>query len=255
MRRSDCSTRSASRVSCPRCRRERRHADSHPRHSPNALDHPARSGKPARRVRTRSRDLLRRPLELLVGRRRSALERKIARQLDHDRRPPYSSRTLTVTVAESDTSAAGSRAADRALPREPLLGVVGCPDVEQRKRVDGASRRHREVRRATSARPDPTRSGCAQLPGRRGGGLRVWLAVCSRRPPRARGTARAGRLAHQIRSLVVERRYRKTGRSRAPKCSVGSTDAALAESHKLLAFGERPHSHGPILEEQSACSS
>src|ERR1700733_2108801 len=56
------------------------------------------------------------------------------------------------------------------------------------------------------------------------------------------------RLAHEIRALMVECWVQKEALVVELEVLVGLTDAALAESQKLLSFGKGPHGDGPFFK-------
>src|ERR687896_2489956 len=90
-------------------------------------------------VRRDRLDLLRGALELLVGEHGGALEGEIAVELD-----PGAAAVVLRAHLDGDRPRDAVGAEDdhvegmAALPGEPLLRVVGCPDVVGRQRVDGA---------------------------------------------------------------------------------------------------------------------
>ena len=55
-------------------------------------------------------------------------------------------------------------------------------------------------------------------------------------------------LAHEVGALVVERRVQEEALVLELEVLVGLANAALAERQELLAFGERPHGHGPFFK-------
>jgi hypothetical protein len=56
------------------------------------------------------------------------------------------------------------------------------------------------------------------------------------------------RLAHEVATLMVERRVQEEAVVLKREVLVGLADSALAERHELLAFGKRAHGDGPLLK-------
>src|SRR4030088_2395303 len=134
-----------------------------------------------------------------------------------------------------------------ALPRQPLLRVIGRPDVKRGQRVDGTTVGDREMRRHLGPGSDAYAVRLRKLAvAQQGVGRR--LAVAPDALLERTGQLGTVRFAHQVGALMVKRWIQKEPVVLELEVLAGLADAALAKRHKLLAFGESPHSHGPFFE-------
>ena len=204
--------------------------------------------EPARRGGADATDLGAGAVELLVGHHRGALEGQVAVDLDPGA-------AAVVLVADPDRDRARDAVDPQQqdvqrvapLPVEPLLGVVGGPDVEGREAVDDARVGDRDVvgDLGPGAQADAVGLGDA--------------AVLDQRPRRRllvgpdtllEGAAQLGvvGLADQVVLLVVEGRVEEEALVLELEVLVLLADPALAQGQQLLALGERAHRYGPFLE-------
>jgi hypothetical protein len=133
------------------------------------------------------------------------------------------------------------------LPREPLLGVIGGPDVEGRERLDHAVIVGREVIGDLGPAADPHPVGlrdAAVLEQRPRGRLLVGPDAL------LEGAAKLGMvgLADQVVALMVEGRVEEELVVLDLEVLLVLADSALAESDELLALSQRPHGHGPLFQ-------
>src|SRR5918992_855267 len=199
-------------------------------------------------VRRDRLDLLGGALELLVGEHGGALEGEIAVELD-----PGAAAVVLRAHLDGDRPRDAVGAEDdhvegmAALPGEPLLRVVGGPDVVGRQRVDGARVGDQVAGRHLGPCADAHAVGlgdAAVLHERAG----RWLVL----GPDAL-LERAAQLGHvgvadAVVPLVVERGVEEEAVVLDLEMLVLLTYPALAESEELLALGERAHGYGPFLE-------
>src|ERR687895_1476646 len=199
-------------------------------------------------VRRDRLDLLGGALELLVGEHGGALEGEIAVELD-----PGAAAVVLRAHLDGDRPWDAVGAEDdhvegmAALPGEPLLRVVGGPDVVGRQRVDGARVGDQVAGRHLGPGADPHAVGlgnAAVLHERPGRGLVVGPDAL------LEGASELGHVgvADAVVSLVVERGVEEEAVVLDLEMLVLLTDSALAEGEELLAFGERAHGYGPFLE-------
>ena len=130
---------------------------------------------------------------------------------------------------------------------EPLLGVVGRPDVERGEGVDRAPVGDGPGAGDLGPSADPDAVGLRDAAvHRQRVGRRLTVGPDSLLERAAKLWLM--RLAHQVAALVVERRVQEEALVVEREVLAGLADPALAQGHELLAFGERPHGHSPFFE-------
>src|SRR5687768_12243192 len=233
---------------CRTRRRARSHRTVTSWCSPRTPMRDSRSGEHRNGVRGDRLDLLGSALELLVGEHRRALEREVAVELD-----PGAAAVILGPYLDGDRPRDAVGAQDdhvegvAALPGEPLLRVVGGPDVVGRERVDGARVGDQVARGHLGPGAYAHAVGlrdAAVLYERPGGGLVLGPDALLERAAQLRHVG----VTDAVVALVVERGIEEEAVVLDLEMLVLLADSPLAEGEELLALGERAHGYGPFLE-------
>src|SRR4051794_8168104 len=191
-------------------------------------------------------DLLAGAVELVVGQDRGALERQVARNLQP--RPAAAEVLLDLDGhGARDPVGAQENHVQRVapLPGQPLLGVVGSPDVVRRQRVDRPGVGDRPVRGHLGPGTDahPVGLGDAAVLGQR---LDRRLSVGP--DTLFEGARQLGPVGgpHEVVALVVKGRIEEETVVLEAKMPARLANSALAQGQKLLALGERADGDRPL---------
>ena len=132
------------------------------------------------------------------------------------------------------------------LPVQPLLGVVGGPDVEGGELIDDARVVDREVvgHLGPAAQANPVGLWDASVLEQR---PRRWVLIGPDALLEGSPQLRVVRLADEVVPLVVEGRIEEEPLMLELEVLVLLADPALAKGQQLLALGKRADRHGPFL--------